>query len=238
MHNWCVDPTVPTAEHMICQLANACNGASTHDASGFSKMDVAFGHSLAQRAKLGRPWTIKQAAGAVKLIRRYQRQLGGADVISQWITHPNFAQMPVDASPAAPNRKLVSELNMAMFQFDFDRDIVSAVKQIRGAHKGEKFWASWDASKKTWLVPVNESSICPIIKVAQDWQFDVEPRFEIYHNRVTAKLAHVMEAAEESRVGTALGMEPGVCVTEQHIEVVHSDPMVLSQFKEMLAAIV
>jgi hypothetical protein len=238
MQNWRAEPTETTAEHMICQLADACNGAATHDSSGFSKIDVAFGHSLAERAKSGRPWTSKQAAGALKLIRRYQRQLGGRDVISQWITYPNFANMPVDATPARPNRKLFSEEKTALFQFDFDRDILSAVKQIRGSHKGEKFWASWDAARKTWRVPVNESSILQIIKVAQAWEFEVEERFEIYHNRVTSKLAHVMEAAKESQVGTALGMEPGVCVTEDHIEVVHGDPMVLAQFKEMLNALV
>lgn len=54
------------------QLAGVCNGAATEDAAGFSKIDVAIGHSLANAARL----TPRQAALGLRLCRKYRRQLG------------------------------------------------------------------------------------------------------------------------------------------------------------------
>jgi len=85
MAEWVSEPSRVTAERMIMQLAGVCNGASTHDSLGFSKLDTAFGHSLASRAAQGRAWTHKQAAAALKLIVKYSRQLGGKAVIQAWM---------------------------------------------------------------------------------------------------------------------------------------------------------
>jgi SWI/SNF-related matrix-associated actin-dependent regulator 1 of chromatin subfamily A len=53
-------------------LARRCNGAATEDGSGFAKIDVRIGHSLAQSARL----TPRQAALGQRLVRKYRRQLG------------------------------------------------------------------------------------------------------------------------------------------------------------------
>lgn len=55
-------------------LAGVCDGAAKLDGSGFSRIDVQIGHSLAMAATL----TPKQAALGQKLLRKYQRQIDPA----------------------------------------------------------------------------------------------------------------------------------------------------------------
>jgi hypothetical protein len=59
-------------------LAGMCDGARTWDGSGFSKIDVAIGHSLAEQLVLTR----RQCALGLKLVRKYRRQLGD-DIMSK-----------------------------------------------------------------------------------------------------------------------------------------------------------
>jgi hypothetical protein len=234
MQNWRSEQNVITAERMIMQLAGVCNGASTWDGAGFSKMDVSFGHSLAQRASQGRAWSVKQASAALKLITKYARQLGGKDQVRDWMQAPNFAMLPQDAAVKAVDRKLVSQDHLAVFKFAYAPELVTAVKAIRGEHKGKYFGARWEPQSKTWQVPVNETSIQHIMQVARDWEFEIEERFESYYSRVQTKWEGVREAAEESRVVTSLGYDAGVQVDEGKIVVTHADAQVLAEFKAAL----
>lgn len=240
MNNWVVDPSRITAERMIMNLAGMCDGASTNDSLGYSKMDTNFGHSLAERAQGGRAWTAKQAQGALKLINKYRRQIGGEAVIKSWLERPVFAMMPITdeqrKQAATQDRKLVSEDKLAVFRFSYAPELVAAIKGIRGEHKGAKFWASWDGSAKCWRVPVNETSIVNIMTLAREWEFDIEPRFEEYYSKVMAKLEGVLEAAEESRVITTLGYKEGVSVEDGVITITHKDASVLAEFKAALGA--
>lgn len=237
MQNWRSVADVITAERMIQQLAGVCNGAATWDGAGFSKMDVSFGHSLAQRASQGRAWTQKQAVAALKLITKYSRQLGGKDQVRDWMQAPNFAIMPADASAATKvmDRKLTSQDQLAVFRFSYVPELVAAVKAIRGEHKGKRFGTRWDPAHKMWLCEVNETSILQIMQLARDWEFEIEERFESYYSRVQAKLDHVREAAAESNMLTNLGGEAGVMVYGDRIQIVHGDASVLAEFKEVLA---
>lgn len=199
MQNWRVDATRgDTAESLICQLAGVCNGAATWDGAGFSKFDTHFGHSLAQRAQSGRVWTVKQAEAALKLLRKYQRQLGGAAFMDAWLANPVFATQPWD--PVAPvaatetalpvnDRKLTSRDDNAVFKFKYDAGLVAAIKALRGEHRGRKFWAAWDAANREWTAPVNETSIAGIMALAEKFQFEVEQRFADYVAKVQAKTA-------------------------------------------------
>ena len=235
MQNWRCEPNRPTAERMIMTLAGVCNGAASWDGAGFSKMDVSFGHSLAQRASQGRAWSIKQAAAALKLITKYSRQLGGKDQVRDWMQAPNFAMLPQDAAAKAADRKLISQDQLAVFRFDYSPQIVNVIKQIRGEHKGKYFGARWEPNSKSWQVQVNETSIQQIMQVAREWEFEIEPRFENYYSRVMEKLEGVRAAAEESRVVTTLGYESGVSVADGQITVIHADAAVLAEFNSLLA---
>lgn len=61
------------------RLAGMCDGASTLDGSGFSKIDVRIGHSLAEARRL----SLKQAALGLRLVRKYRRQLGELAVLRE-----------------------------------------------------------------------------------------------------------------------------------------------------------
>ena len=130
MQNWRSVKDVITAERMIMTLAGVCNGASTWDGAGFSKMDVSFGHSLAERASQGRTWSVKQASAALKLITKYSRQLGGKEEVRDWMQAPNFAQLPQEAAVKAADRKLMSQEQLAVFKFSYSVEIVNVIKQI------------------------------------------------------------------------------------------------------------
>lgn len=238
MQNWRSVTDVITAERMIMQLAGVCNGAATWDGCGFSKMDVSFGHSLAQRAAQGRAWTVKQASAALKLIQKYSRQLGGKDPVRDWMQAPNFAMLPADpAVVKVADRKLMSDGQLAVFRFSYAPELVTAVKAISGEHKGKRFGARWQPDMKCWVVEVNETSIYQIMQVARDWEFEIEARFESYYSRIQAKLEQVREAAHESGVITALGYDAGVRVDSDQIVITHTDPKVLAEFQAMLSKV-
>lgn len=236
MQNWRSVADVITAERMIQQLAGVCNGAATWDGAGYSKMDTSFGHSLAQWAQQGRAWSVKQALLALKLITKYSRQLGGKEFVREWMQSPNFVHMPQDPENLSiPNRKLTSQDRMAVFQFNYDPKLIAEIKQIRGEHKGRKFYPQWDSAAKVWRVEVNETSITSIMNMAREWGFEIEERFEVYYSRVMEKQQHMSSLAEESRVLKSLGSEPGVHVVSGHLHIVHDDPRVLSHIQDVLA---
>ena len=196
MKNWKVDSnSTLTVESMICTLAGMCNGASTYDGTGFSKIDVNFGHSLAEHANKNRAWTEKQAHSAIKLIKKYQRQLGGSEFIDNWLLSPVFKNKPVDpsvplVSNTARTRKLYSKETDAVFSFDYNADLVAAIKtELKGENKNKKFWSSWNLESKSWTVPVNETSIWNIMDLAERFEFQIEKRFIDYFERVKEKTA-------------------------------------------------
>jgi hypothetical protein len=231
MRKWIVDPGSPhTAEGMICSLAGMCNHASTWDGAGFSKMDASFGHSLARQASEGKPWSSKQAASALRMLRRYQRQLGGKEFIDQWLENPVFRQDPRDPTQdaAANDRRLTSQDSNAVFSFRYDESIVRAIKtEINGEHKGKRFWPAWDSASKCWTVPVNESSIWSIIEIAERFQFEVEPRFTSYLEKVREKTA-------ESRTMLILNDGRHVVVAGDTIMIAIADTSVLEEFEREL----
>jgi hypothetical protein len=236
MQNWRSVTDVITAERMIQNLAGVCNGASTWDGAGFSRMDVSLGHSLAERAQQGRSWTQKQAAAALKLIQKYAGQLGGKDQVRAWMQAPNFAIMPQDpvSVPKRVERKLTSSDQLAVFQCSYDEKLIAAIKQIKGEHKGVPYRATWAPDRKVWQVPVNRVSIMHIMQLARDWEFEIEERFESYYSRVCEHMAPIVEAAQDSKVSMALGSESGVWVQGDQIQIIHADPIVLAEFQAAL----
>lgn len=247
MSNWTVDPTASrTVEGMICSLAGVCDGARQHDHQGFSGADSDFGHSLAQRAQQGRAFTLKQAQGALKLVNKYRRQLGGAAVVQAFLTRPVFRMEPLDASaPRAQdtpskscnNRHLTSRDQTAVFSFRYEPRLVEAVKSIRGEHKGARYRSNWDPASKTWTVPVNSTSIMQIMSVALEWEFEIEERFCAYHQQVKARLEQLAPAAEESRVASSLGYSTGIRVQDGQLIVVCEDASLLAQFDQRLSRV-
>lgn len=237
VNNWKVDPAAAhTVEGMICSLAGVCDGAQQHDQQGFSGADTAFGHSLAQRAQQGRAFTVKQAQAAIKMVNKYRRQLGGPAAVAAFLTQPVFRNLPVDPqaqrvdvppAEAQNDRVLSSRDKTAVFKFRYDAELVAAVKAIRGQHRDQKFYASWDPAARVWTVPVNESSISLILAVAERWCFAVEERFLEYQRKVEAKMG-------PSRMMLAMNGGQNIVVDDGMIQIAISDPAILKEFEHVL----
>lgn len=73
------DAHVAQIHGALQRLAGMCDGASTMDGHGFSKIDVRIGHSLAESRRL----SLKQAALGLRLVRKYRRQLGELAVLQE-----------------------------------------------------------------------------------------------------------------------------------------------------------
>ena len=239
MQNWRVDPAAPhTVEGMIMMLAGVCDGARQHDGQGFSGADTEFGHSLAQRAQQGRPYTLKQAQGALKLVNKYRRQLGGPVVVQSFLGNPVFRMQPLDpAAPVpcvsapskTPDRELVSKDTLAVFKFRYDPELVAAMKTIRGSHGDKRFYASWDPQNKVWTVPVNTTSIWLIMDVAERFRFSVEERFNEYVRKIQTKTS-------DSRMMLALNGGQNIVVDDGMITIAIADPAILKEFQDALAS--
>ena len=242
MTNWIVDTNATnTVETMLMSLAGVCDGANQLDDAGFSGADVAIGHSLANRAAQGRAFTVKQASMAIKLVNKYRRQLGGSQYILEWIKNPVFKLPPID--PSAPvsdarpitlvnpvvtnDRKITSRDQTAVFAFKYDADVVASVKAIRGEHKGQKFWAAWDSNAKIWTVPVNETSIFPIMEVANRFGFDIEDRFKAYLSKIETK-------TEESKIMLAINDGQHVTVADDSIIIAVDNAAILKELEDVL----
>jgi len=219
-----------TAEDMICKLANMCNHASTLDGSGFSRMDADFGHSLARHASSGRAWSAKQATSALKLLRKYQRQLGGREFMDGWLASPRFRIEPVSTDPtqSVPIRTLTRVDSNALFVFKYDPDVVQAIKsEIRGEHKGKKFWPIWHPDKKCWMIAVNETSIWPIMDVANRFEFEIDQRFVDYFEKVQEKVG-------ESRTMLALNDGRHIVVVSDKIIISVANAAILEEFENAI----
>lgn len=234
MQNWRSVAQEPTAESLILSLAVKCDNASTTDALGFSKMDAQYGHGLAYHAQQGKPWSVKQAQIALKLIQKYSRQLGGKAWVQDWIKQPNFTHMPRVPVPEKNIRMLISMDQQAVFKFKYNAELIQDIKQIKGQHKGKHYYAKYKPEQKEFHVEVNERSIFQIMQVARNWEFDIESRFEIYYTKVVQKLDQVKSAAEESRISTSLGYDPQVIVDGTHMQITHADPHILAEFQQVL----
>lgn len=226
MNSWSVDPDHPnTAEKLICMLSAMCDGASSIDSAGFSLYDSSFGHSLANQARKGRPWTEKQASAAVKLIVKYQRQLGGEVFIENWLKKPVFSQKPCTV---AATKQVVCNRGDAIFKFNYDNSIISDIKTIRGSYNGVKFYSKWDPNSKVWSVPINEASIGQILSVAKKHQFDIDKELE-------ANLGKVDEAIEESQVMLTLNDNRHIMINDGHIDIYCTNYNIIKEFERELS---
>jgi hypothetical protein len=238
---WHADATASTTvESMIETLAGVCDGANSLDNQGFSGMDTHIGHSLANRTKGGGQLSEKQASLALKYVSKYQRQLGGREFIQEFLKAPVFRQLPRGyVSPNAPVveekkpvvRTITSNDKTAIIKFDYNAEIVAAIKTIRGEHRGKKFWAAWDAANKSWTLPVNETSIVLLMEMANKFKFTVEERFTNY-------LARIEEKTQESRVMLFMNDNQHITVDDDSITIAVEDVAILEEFERELFGVV
>jgi len=235
MQDYMIDPQATnSAERMIQSLAGVCDGAATLDGQGFSGFDAQFGHSLAHQSLSGRAWTVKQAAAAVKMIRKYQRQLGGKAVIDAWMQKPIFnvelydpsaPKIEVEGKAVVNDRKVVlNSDNQAVFSFKYNADVIAAIKNLKGMYNGRKYWAAWNG--KNWSIPLNQDSVSKIQKVIDDHKFEADTAFTNYVEQSQA-------AAQEDRFMLTMNDGLNIKVVNDEVEVAFPDMDVIDQYAKM-----
>ena len=228
--NWVVNESAAiTVERMLMQLAGVCNYAATLDGQGFSAFDAGFGHSLAERAQRGIPYTEKQAQSALKMIRKYQGQLGGKSFMDEFLQHPVFTFEPVgiNKQPENPFADRVIDLDGDRFsiRFKYNRELVEKVKSsFQGVHGNRKFWASWNGSY--WSVPINAVSVVLLEKFAQAQTFTVSAD-------LTNHLAKMLEPVKEDVMLLCLNDGLNATLAGDMLSIAIDDPVLMKKFVEL-----
>lgn len=146
-------------------LARQCDGALRQDNVGFNGTDTRFGHSLAAQARLSE----KQRCAAVKMLKKYERQLEKlgykwADIEQGNITHTGSAVSSTNSVQTQKNTRVVRiEGQKIIFAFPYDAEIKDDLKDtFQTAH--------FDGNARTWDVPINAASVA--VAFAEKWGFE------------------------------------------------------------------
>jgi SWI/SNF-related matrix-associated actin-dependent regulator 1 of chromatin subfamily A len=135
-------PDVRMIQQAVRYLESRCDGAISEDGHGFNKTDASFGKSLAEQER----WTKLQAQAALKMLKKYQRQLqaGGFDIERLFdgseITYPHLQQEKVKQMNVV---KKVDDRTMEI-RYKFDPEILQLVKTLPGRrfHPDKKYWTA------------------------------------------------------------------------------------------------
>lgn len=118
--------TNPTSTLEAVQfLAGRCDYASKVDGVGFNKLDAKFGHSLAECSRL----TDRQEFYALKMLRKYRRQLEGAgfDLDAMFTA---YAQREQPTEQSAGERTIDVDGDVFVIRSPYDRGLVEATRRL------------------------------------------------------------------------------------------------------------
>ena len=161
-----MNTTDPTLQRAIQYLASVCDGAVTEDGQGFNGTDTNFGKWLAAQAE----WTPEQAAAAYDMARTYRGQLSGVGIDFDAIEAPAEIQAARELAQsqraeanrrarAAESKRLRIEGAEFVLNFDYDADMVAAVRDIpRRSYSGR------DKSNRAPVTPASAAAIRAFIE--------------------------------------------------------------------------
>jgi SNF2 family DNA or RNA helicase len=157
------EETIATLQKAAQALAGVCDGARTHDRSGYNGGDTEFGKSLAAQVR----WSPKQAICAQKMLAKYKKQLKtlGVEIEGlpqlkieeiQMIQKPAAAPARnVNARPTIPNEvRLNARDDSFEFYFPYDFDQKEFVKHRLAArfHGMKKYWYAFSNAQTAQIV--------------------------------------------------------------------------------------
>ena len=142
----------------ICHLAARCDGSRTNAGKGFSAIHRRLGRELASRPE--ETWTPEEKRKAWKILETYKRQLADAG-----IPYENVPEPPGQAPSRLTPRRVEVHDGRFVFVFDYDHDIVNAVKELPRR--------SFDAATKLWSIPIVSRSIPTVVAFVERYNFDV-----------------------------------------------------------------
>lgn len=148
-------------EQAISYLASQCDGAFNQDGMGFNGADTGFGHWLAELIKQQRPILKNHAQSALKMLRKYQKQLErGSLTLPQWeaIEHqyPDRVDLRTELSingeekPIIPEKRIqiIGSLIGVYTPYDSTGRFQRDAKTIKGYE--------FNGDDKSWRYPINK----------------------------------------------------------------------------------
>ena len=132
----------------IKTLSSLCDGAFAQDGTGFNKYDAHLGKKFAHLNNL----TAGQALYSYKMIRKYRVQLEKHGIIYDNLEAPEVEKID----------------GQVMIRFPYSEALVTRIKlSIPGRR--------WDPKKKFWTAPFNMDTVVPLMELASDYEFNVDP---------------------------------------------------------------
>lgn len=179
----------------VMYLAGRCNHASTNDGKGFGKVDVPFGHRLADTPF--RLWTPRMRHGAYKMLAKYKNtQLADIWPLVPAQPEPDAVKptFSVGAESMQPRAIGGGDVKRTMrieerdghahvsLEAPYDELLVRAIRGLPARF--------WDKTARRWFVPLgNLNAVEPLLDLALEWDFDVHPAVQgrIEHELTIAK---------------------------------------------------
>lgn len=137
--------TIKTLQAATRALAGVCDGAQSHDGSGYNGVDTGFGKSLAAKDR----WTPKMAVAAQKMLRKYSNQLLGFGIDLTALPQLELEALMADQPQKAPAQKLAGQVMLSScggyvefyFPYNFEeKEYVKTVLHARFVNTAAKYW--------------------------------------------------------------------------------------------------
>lgn len=184
-------PDVRLIQEAVRFLAEQCDHAVTIDNKGFNKMDAGFGKDLAKRER----WTKRQAEAALKMIKKYQKQLkiGEIDVEKLFdgseVTYPHLQPVNGEGPPklqktTTPKRTVKVKDGKMEIRFPYSNDLLNIIRSIPGRR--------FNNVKKFWTAPISPDGVEKLQKAG----FEIDPTLEEYLKQVKARRVQVEDLPE------------------------------------------
>jgi hypothetical protein len=137
------------ARYALRWLSERCDGAEAADGAGFSKIDTALGHALAQKDL----WSEPELGAALALVQKYRKQLetGELDIagldemrraLEQRAASSGQARQRLRRSDIVTGTVFVHQSGRIAFQTSYHEGLKDEIKQLAGAR--------WDTTQKLW----------------------------------------------------------------------------------------
>lgn len=184
-------PDVRLIQEAVRFLAERCDHAVTTDNKGFNKMDAGFGKDLAKRER----WTKRQAEAALKMIKKYQKQLkiGEIDVEKLFdgseVTYPHLQPVNGEGPPklqktTTPKRTVKVKDGKMEIRFPYSNDLLNIIRSIPGRR--------FNNVEKFWTAPISPDGVEKLQKAG----FEIDPTLEEYLKQVKARRVQVEDLPE------------------------------------------
>jgi len=177
--------TAPTLEQAVKFLAARCDGARNIDGHGFNKLDVAFGHSLANKPYT--QWTWRERRAIWRIIEKYKGQLRDGGIIYSQIPEPPIVQ-PTTLTGQTVRKTLSLKNGKIEIQFPYDSAIVGEIK-------------SWllpfyfDRERKLWAAYANPQTVIRAHEFGKKYEFEESPAIAEFVRQIQLSTAENIKGA-------------------------------------------